>query len=94
MASLEELQKKQADAAKFAMKMVDEKDPKVLLEMAEQMQSRCKDLERMAKGIEAALWPSRQRGTAGRASLPSSNDRRLPMLHLIAAYVGGFSRLQ
>ena len=48
MASLEELQKKQADAAKFAMKMVDEKDPKVIIEMAEQMAARCKDLEKMA----------------------------------------------
>src|SRR5437879_12606009 len=57
MADLAELERKQADAAKFALKMVDEKDPARLKEMAEQLQERCKDLEKMAKGIEAAWAP-------------------------------------
>ena len=77
MASLEELQKKQADAAKFAMKMVDEKDPKVLLEMADQLQARCKDLEKMAKGIEAAMAPKENEGQEVRVQLTPDQKKRI-----------------
>src|SRR5213082_1393883 len=38
MADIEEIKRKQADTAKMAMKMVDEKDPERLKEMAEQIQ--------------------------------------------------------
>ena len=54
--SLEDLQKKQAEAAQFAMKMVNEKDPKRLQEMAEALQSKCAGMLSMAKSI-AAAWP-------------------------------------
>ncbi len=54
--SLEDLQKKQAEAAQFAMKMVKEKDPKVLQEMAEALQAKCAGLLNLAKGL-AAAWP-------------------------------------
>ncbi len=54
--SLEDLQKKQAEAAQFAMKMVKEKDPKVLQEMAEALQAKCAGLLNIAKSL-AASWP-------------------------------------
>ncbi len=54
--SLEDLQKKQAEAAQFAMKMVKEKDPKVLQEMAEALQAKCAGLLNIAKSL-AAAWP-------------------------------------
>jgi alpha-L-fucosidase len=54
--SLEDLQKKHREAAQYAMKMVNEKDPKRLQEMAEALQAKCADLLGMAKSI-AAAWP-------------------------------------
>jgi hypothetical protein len=53
MADLDELKKKQADAAKYAMKMTQEKDPKRLLEMAEEMQKKAAELGKMARSFEA-----------------------------------------
>src|SRR5579872_2582634 len=77
MADLEELQRKQSDAAKFAMKMVDEKDPERLKEMAEQLQARCKDLEKMALGMEAALTPQEPTGQEVRVVLTPDQKKRI-----------------
>jgi hypothetical protein len=57
MSDLDELQRKQGDLAKSAQKMVDEKDPKALLEMAEAIKERAAGLERMAKSIAAGATP-------------------------------------
>jgi hypothetical protein len=77
MADLEELQRKQADAAKFAMKMVDEKDPERLKEMAEQLQARCKELAKMAHGIEAAFTPPGGEGEEVRVMLTPAQKARI-----------------
>ena len=55
MADLAELLRKQADAARFAAQMAEEKDPQRLQEMAEQLQVRCADLGRMAEGLARAV---------------------------------------
>ena len=77
MADLDDLQRKQADAAKFAMKMVDEKDPERLKEMAAQLQARCKDLEKIAKGIEAAFAPPASEGDEVRVMLTPAQKARI-----------------
>jgi hypothetical protein len=77
MADLDELQRKQADAARFAMKMVDEKDPERLKEMTEQLQARCKELEKMALGIEAALTPAAATGEEVRVVLTPAQKARV-----------------
>ncbi len=58
MSDLGELQKKQAEAASFALRMAEEKDPDRLKAMAEQLQARCAELGKMAKALEAALAPA------------------------------------
>jgi hypothetical protein len=77
MADLDDLQRRQADAAKFAMKMVDEKDPQRLLEMAEQLQERCADLEKMARGIERAFTPPGGEGEEVRVVLTPEQKARV-----------------
>jgi len=77
MADLDELQRKQGDAAKFAMKMVDEKDPERLKEMAEQLQARCAELEKMARGMEKALTPPAGEGQEVRVVLTPDQKARI-----------------
>jgi hypothetical protein len=57
MSDMDDLERKQGDAAKLAMKMVDEKDPERLKEMAEQILEKTKELEKMARGMEAFYTP-------------------------------------
>ena len=77
MADLDDLQRKQADVAKFAMKMVDEKDPERLQEMAGQVQARCLDLEKMARSIEAAFTPPASEGAEVRVLLTPAQKARI-----------------
>ncbi|MFN2546951.1 MAG: hypothetical protein ABR567_05940 [Myxococcales bacterium] len=77
MADLNELQRKQADTAKLAMKMAEEKDPERLKEMAEQIQARCKELEKMARGMEAALTPQEATGQEVRVTLTPDQKQRI-----------------
>ncbi len=77
MASLDELQRKQADAAKLALRMADEQDPERLKEMAGQLQARCGELEKMAKGIEAALAPAGADGKETRVVLSPAQKARI-----------------
>jgi hypothetical protein len=58
MSDLGELQKKQAEAASFALRMAEEKDPERLKAMAEQLQTRCAELGKMGKALEAAFAPA------------------------------------
>lgn len=58
MADVAELLKKQADAAGFATRMAEEKDPQRLQEMAEQLQARCAELAQMARALEARFTPA------------------------------------
>jgi hypothetical protein len=57
MSDLDDLQRKQADLARSAAKMANEKDPDALLKLAESIQERAAGLERMAKNIAAAATP-------------------------------------
>ena len=57
MADLAEILKTQAEAARLAAQMAEEKDPQRLQEMAGQVQERCAELERMAKALEARFAP-------------------------------------
>jgi hypothetical protein len=77
MADLEDLQRKQADTAKFAMKMVNEKDPEQLKAMAEQLQARVGELEKMARGIERALAPPPPEGPEVRVMLTPDQKARI-----------------
>jgi uncharacterized protein YdcH (DUF465 family) len=77
MADLGDIQRKQADAAKFAMKMVDEKDPEKLKEMAEQLKGRCDELANMAQGLEAALTPQGPTGPEVRVLLTAEQRARV-----------------
>jgi hypothetical protein len=77
MADLSELQRKQAEAASFAMEMAGEKDPQRLAEMAEQLRARCGELERMAKALEAAAAPARGAGPETRVLLTPEQRQRV-----------------
>jgi hypothetical protein len=77
MADLNDLQRKQADTARLAMKMVDEKDPEKLKEMAEQVKARCDDLQKMAKAIEAAFAPPLAEGPEIRVVLTPEQKARV-----------------
>ncbi len=77
MSDLAELERKQADAAKFALEMAEEKDPERLKEMAEQLQERCKDLEKMAKGMEAVWAPKGGEGGETRVVLTKEQRERI-----------------
>ena len=76
MSNLGELQKKQAEAASFALRMAEEKDPDRLKAMAEQLQARCAELGRMAKGLEAALAPTGG-GAETRVLLTAEQQKRI-----------------
>jgi hypothetical protein len=77
MADLGELLKKQAEAARFAESMADEKDPKVLQEMAERLQAKCAELGRMAKAIEEAVTPAGGTGKETRVALSPEQRKRI-----------------
>ena len=77
MADLDEIQRKQADAAKYAMKMAEEKDPERLKEMTEALQARCKDLEKMAAGLAAAMTPQEPTGQEVLVRLTDEQKKRI-----------------
>src|ERR671934_1046717 len=77
MADLAELQKKQADAASFAARMAEEKDPERLKQMAEQLQARCAELGSMARALEAAMTPAAAAGSETRVVLTPDQRKRV-----------------
>src|SRR5437763_13978820 len=77
MADLAELQKKQADAASFAMRMVEEKDPELLKQMAERVRESCVELANMAKALEAAMTPAGASGPETRVALTPEQRKRV-----------------
>lgn len=77
MSDLADLQQKQADAAKLAMRMVDEKDPARLQELAGELQERCAALEKMARGMEAAWTPPGGTGAEVRVLLTAEQRERI-----------------
>ncbi|MGZ6143598.1 MAG: hypothetical protein ACXWLM_09670 [Myxococcales bacterium] len=77
MADVEELKRKQAAAAKDAMKMVEEKDPERLKEMAEALQAKVKDLERAALALAAAVTPQEATGQEVRVMLTPDQRARI-----------------
>jgi hypothetical protein len=77
MADMGEVQRKQADTAKLAMKMVEEKDPERLKELAEQVQARCKELEKMARGLAAAITPQDPVGQEVQVRLTEEQRQRI-----------------
>jgi hypothetical protein len=76
MADLAELLKKQADAARFAAGMAEERDPRRLQEMAEQLQARCAELARMGRDLEAQFTPA-STGTETRVALTPDQRARV-----------------
>jgi hypothetical protein len=77
MSGLGELQKKQAEAASFALRMAEEKDPERLKAMAEQLQASCAELGKMAKALEAALAPAGGSGAETRVLLTAEQRKRI-----------------
>ena len=78
MADLDEIQRKQADTVKLALKMVDEKDPERLKEMAEQILQKTKALEKAALGLAAsAAPPDRSGGEEVRVLLTPEQRERI-----------------
>jgi hypothetical protein len=77
MSDLSELQKKQAEAAGFALRMAEEKDPDRLKAMAEQLQARCAELGAMAHALEAALTPAGASGVETRVLLTAEQRKRI-----------------
>jgi hypothetical protein len=75
MADLAELLKKQADAARFAARMAEEKDPQRLQEMAEQVQARCAELARTARALEAQFAPAATGNETRVALTPEQRQR-------------------
>lgn len=53
MSDLAELQRKQAETARQAMRVGEETDPQRILELAAEVQRSAQDLEKMARSIEA-----------------------------------------
>ena len=76
MSDLGELQKKQGEAASFALRMAEEKDPERLKAMAEQLQARCAELGKMAKALEAAFAPARGGGGVETRVLLTAEQRK------------------
>jgi hypothetical protein len=77
MAELADIARMQAEAAGFAQRMVEEKDPEKLRQMAEQMQARCAELLKMAKGLEAAFAPPGPSGPQTRVALTPEQRKRI-----------------
>jgi len=77
MSDLDDLQKKQAEMAKFAQGMVNEKDPARLLKMAATLEERGKELERMAKAIEGFYTPKGSTGPETRVLLTPGQRERI-----------------
>jgi hypothetical protein len=77
MSDLDDLRKKQAEAAKLAQGMANEKDPARLLEMAGTLKERGQELERMAKAIEAFYAPKGATGPETRVLLTPAQKERI-----------------
>src|SRR5512138_1802064 len=77
MADLAEILKRQAEAARLAVQMAEEKDPQRLQEMAGQVQELCAELERMAKALEARFAPPPAGGPETRVQLTPEQRARI-----------------
>lgn len=77
MADLEQLQQKQAEAARYAMRIAEERDPQRVLEMAAEMQAKAAELEKMGLALERALSPAGTVSGAVRVELTSEQKERV-----------------
>lgn len=77
MADLADLERKQADAAKYAERMAEEKDPDRILAMAKEMQERAGELGSMARAIEQAATPQGGSGEETVVVLTPDQRRRV-----------------
>lgn len=77
MADLEQLQRKQAEATRFAMRIAEERHPQRVLEMAAEMQARAAELEKMGRALERALAPAEATSAAVRVRLTSEQKERV-----------------
>lgn len=78
MADLDDIQRRQADTVKIALKLVDEKDPERIKELAEQILQKTSDLEKMALALAAAAAPpDRPGGEEVRVLLTSEQRERI-----------------
>ncbi len=76
MAELAELLERQAEMARAAERMAEEKDPQRLAGMAEDLQRRAHDLEKMARSIETTFAPA-ARGEAVEVVLTPDQRARI-----------------
>lgn len=77
MADLEEIERKQAEAARLAGELVEEKDPERVMAIAKGIQERAAELERMALGLMAALAPADAGGEEVRVLLTPEQRERI-----------------
>jgi hypothetical protein len=77
MSDLDDLQEKQAEMAKFAASMANEKDPERLLEMAAVLQQRGQELARMGKAMEAFYAPKTSIGPETVVTLTPAQKERI-----------------
>ena len=77
MSDLASIQKKQAEAAKAAEKMVEEKDPQKILEMAAEMGKKAAELQKMALAFQAAMSPQEVTGKETQVKLTPDQKERV-----------------
>lgn len=77
MADIEEIQRKQADAARLAEKLQGEKDPERIAALAEQIQGKTRDLEKMALSLAASAAPADSGGGEVRVLLTPAQRERI-----------------
>src|SRR5437660_6002197 len=77
MADLEEIERKQAEAARLAAELAEETDPQRVLAMANRIQERAAQLDQMARGLMAALAPADAGGEEVRVLLTPEQRERI-----------------
>src|SRR5438105_12454198 len=77
MADMADIERKQADTAKTAQKLVQEKDPKRILELAEEVQKKTGELLKMALSFQAAMAPQETTGPETQVKLTPEQKERV-----------------
>jgi hypothetical protein len=77
MSDMDDLQKKQGDAAKLAQRMAKETDPEKMKEMAQELQNRTDSLRKMAMSIAGHYAPQGSSGPETRVMLTPAQKERI-----------------
>ena len=76
MASLEEIEKKQKDIQPLLKKIQEEKDPKEILRLADEIKERTQGLEKMAKKLEADILANTGHNPSGETRIILTKDQK------------------